>query len=121
MGETVNASNYFEASEGVFRKLPRRIAALFLSSVGDDVEWAGTIWSFNFKSNSSFYWTNGTHLIRVSDHWSRGNVRCACNWIRRCWWELSDRSRSMKKGCVGYWFGGFYAGMIAFADMRPIC
>lgn len=114
MGKTmIDASNYFEASAGEFRKLPRHVTTLFLASVGDSVEWAGETWEFNFRSQSSFYWTNGTHLIRVSDHWSRGQVRCACRDIRRCWWTLADRSRSLKKGCVD----GFYAGIVPFAGL----
>lgn len=116
MGENITASNYFEASEGVFKKLPSRITRLFLASVGDDVVWARETWKFNFKSVSSYYWTNGTHLIRVSDHWSEGAVRCECNWVSRCWWVLDGRSKSMKHGCVE----GFYAGIISFSDMRPI-
>ena len=116
MGKTITASNYFEASFGEFRKLPSRVTSMFLASVGDDVTWAGRRWRFNFRSLRSLYWTDGTHLIRVSDHWSEGNVRCACNWIARCWWTLADRSRSMKKGCVG----GFYSGIIAFSDMGPV-
>lgn len=113
MGKPINASNYFEASVGEFHKLPSRITRLFLTSVGDDVRWAGAVWKFNFRSVSSFYWTNGTHLIRVSDHWSGGSVRCECDWIASCWWTLVDRSRSLKKGCVG----GFYAGFVPFAEL----
>lgn len=113
MGNAINASNYFEASVGEFRKLPSRITRMFLALVGEDVSWAGETWKFNFRSNSSFYWTNGTHLIRVSDHWSRGSVRCECDNVARCWWTLADRSRSLKKGCVG----GFYAGIVPFAGL----
>lgn len=114
MGKTmIDASNYFEASAGEFMKLPRRITQLFLAFVGESVEWAGETWSFNFESRSSFYWTNGTHLIRVSDHWSEGQVHCACGNIRSCWWTLSGCSRSKKEGCEG----GFYAGIIRFSDM----
>lgn len=116
MGKTIDASNYFEASAGEFRKLPSRITRLFLASVGDDVEWAGELWKFNFRSASSFYWTDGTRLIRVSDHWSRGSVRCKCGNVAHCWWTLADRSRSMKKGCAD----GYYSGLISFSEMRPI-
>ena len=115
MGKTmIDASNYFEASAGEFRKLPRRITQLFLGSIGDSVKWAGSTWSFNFRSKSSFYWTDGEWLVRVSDHWSEGFVRCACGNIRKCRWTLCGRSRSMKEGCED----GFYAGVCRFSDMR---
>lgn len=114
MGETmIDASNYFEASAGEFRKLPRKVTRLFLSNIGKSVMWDGQTWEFNFRSANSYYWTSGTHLLRVSDHWSSGAVRCACRWIRRCWWTLASRSRSMKEGCVD----GFYSGIISFTEM----
>ena len=116
MTNEVNASNYFEATAGVFKKLPGRVCNLFLNSVGEDVEWAGCTWSFNFRSARSFYWTDGTCLIRVSDHWSKGAVETQCGWIRRCWWELYSKSTSTKFGRVDK----FYAGVSAFEDMKNL-
>lgn len=65
---------------------------------------------------SSFYWVSedGTHLMRLSNHWSAVEVRVeafTCGNVARCWWSLRTQGRNLRKG-------EWHLGIIAFCDMR---
>ena len=68
--------------------------------------------SFHYVSSKSFYLIyKGTHLIRISNHFSNQKINgIEVDWISSCFWNISSLSKKTK----------WNAGIVAFEDMIKI-
>ena len=130
----ITSKNYFVSSEANFRVIPVSWTLALLKGGDQPVRLGNQTFLRDFTSKSpsygsvSVYWisTDGTTLIRVSDHWSTASCHNEretvnrCKSIRKCFWRLCGRAKSetVEFKDLGSSCGYFAGGIVRFRDMK---
>lgn len=128
----IDNSNYFLASKGEFKTLPRKCLETVMT-MEQTIVLNGRIWTLNHVSEfydkwdgckqvSSIYYVSEDRnwLIRASEHWcttkpcSRKNRTFICKQIKSCRWSL-DKGGQTVSANRRIW----QAGIIRFSDLKP--
>ena len=128
----ISTNNYFNASRGVFKTLPRKVLNTVLT-MKPTIKLNGRTWFLNHVSmvrphqnrdaplaHSVYYVSEDTlWLIRASNHWttdhpcSRKHRAHVCSRIAQCHWSLDRSGQETKWKDNQLW----QAGIIKFSDL----
>ena len=124
----ITVNDYFNGTKATWKALPltwvKKLLALATSD--QDVKLGNRTFRKNHTSPESYYWvsTDGSHIIRLSTHWSDGSSTNNCGWVSTCRWTLVDDhghiSVGTKRDRRGYVQSAWCAGIVAFSDMIRI-
>ena len=125
----VTVNDYFNGTRAIWKALPLTWVRKLLALQDSDqpVKLGNRTYTKNYSSSESYYWisTDGSYLIRLSNHWSKGSSAKNCQWVATCWWELAGDTGHQSIGTVKNRFNGYVqskwcAGIVAFRDMARI-
>lgn len=101
-------TDYWSGTSATWRALPlswvRGLLRARRAEIGSPVTLGNHVYRLDHKSASSWYWVSedGTHLVRLSDHWSSGSSSVNCGRIKDCRWRLEGDCGAVRCGLSSY-------------------